>query len=704
MNVNQKGLYYYKAPFYKHFRKCGLFFLLMLALMISGCGNSNYGALSNENSEETETKNDGTTVREHWTTTSRDTDPITVELSIVADKDDHINCDGIIYLTEDASTTGHPMSLSFENTEVTITDNVLMVTGTGLLVTKDSNGFIIQPLSEINLVITKRGSEFNCDVIIDAEELVGPFQFDIEIFRSSAAGALSFITSTWAKQSPGVVVHFPRKLYSSQHVSTGLSANDLLSFQLAPHPGVALVSGQLHIPSNLSPNGDDIKIDIRNVFAYINEDQHTFKFYQAGTVNTLNSEDNSVDTAYSLLVTVTAKSVFAYSDEDDELILGRKNQYSAKITLILDRSDTDQPDERTTLITEIKRTDIEDTISDEVQYPPLSGGTFVLEGQKTYSLYHAESSRETEDTVKTTSDKVKLNLSITYVNGEGLWSEGSLSLDDEACPANKPALFVNLNGIIPVFDEDGSFRISSPVILVKEHSSSYSTYVNADISLLITKQENGEFLCDATLTSDDLETAFTFTTKANYHFNETTLFPITCSLVQESSHILSWFTEGILTGGTTMADSNTKVDTTFSWTVDQGTPSVKASGAIGLELNTDTGPRPFEFFFYNADVAIFEDGKRITITGKWYFSSYLPSPLNDFTINLYETESGAAAYTVSLFLPPSMFVDGVGHTVEFFVMADHISGANELFNIIVGIEADPLSEVLNKALITGRLQ
>ena len=750
MNVNQRGLYYNKAPFYKHFKKCGFFFLLMLVFLISGCGNSNYSSLPGENSEETTTKTDGTTVREHWTTESGKTDPITVELSVVADKDNHINCDGIIYISEDTSTTDHPMSLSFENTEVTITNGALIVTGTGLLTTKDSNGFIIiQPLSEFSLVIRKNENVFNCSVTFDAEDLGGPFYFDIEIFRSSEAGALSFITSTWAKQSPGVVVHFPRRLYSSQHVSTGLSENDLLSFQLTNTPGTTLVSGQLNIPANLSPNGDDIMIDINNASTYIleeekivppdtdnnpetnnepeiiNRNKHTFTFYQAGNLNTLDTEGNPINTDYSLSVTVTGKNVLIYapnpaypsSDPEKpvtaEIVIGSKTQYTEKISLILNDIETDTEENilkevstRTTLIAEIRRTDRESTLDEETQeliIPTLVGGTFVLEGQKTYSLTHAQAvvikkketvtideietevitdiSGLTEDVIKTTADNVILDLSFSGNPGNVI-ANGSLTLTDKACPTNHPTLVAILDDN-PVTMQDNSIQLVARVKLKKEHSANYSTYVDANFSLKITAQEIGQWVCEVTLTADDLETAFKFSTKANYHYNETTLFPVRCSLAHDSSHLLSWFTENIVIADTTMADSNTKINTSFSWRVEQGTPSVKASGTIGLELNTDTGPMPFEISFKNADVAILEKGKNIIISGTWYYQPYL----NDFTINLYEIGSGAAAYIVSLSLPPSMSADDIGHRVEFSVMADHISGINELLNIMVGIEA-----------------
>lgn len=727
--MSQRDRYYLKAPFYTYFKKCFFIFFLILAVLVSGCGNSNYNSLSDGNSEETSTKTEGNTVREHWTTITDlhvnkqsveyaqyaeddennvpeiitgETDSISIDMSLVADKDDHITCDGVINLSDDVSNTRHPMALTFEKSDVTITGDTLTITGTDFLATKDTTGTLIQPLSDLTLTITKNGSQFTCDVTIGVESLDTRIHFEIEIFRSSdSGGPLSFITSTWAKQSPGVVVHFPRKLYSNQSVLTGTSENALLSFQLTHTPKTALVSGQLNIPSNLSCNGDDIQIDIRNAFAFINEDQHTFKFYQAGTVNTLDTNKNSVDTAYSLLVTVTANNIFVYSPGSDENIIGRRTQYTTKISFLLDRPDTDAVDERTTLVTEIKRTDVENTISDQVQYPPLSGGAFILEGQKTYSLFHAESSKETEDTVNTTADNVILDLLISYVDGEGLKTEGNLSLTNKACPDNQPSLFVNLNGIIPVFLEDGSINMVSSVILEKKHSNAYSTFVSAELSLLITKQENGEFLCDATLTSDDLETGFKFSTKAIYHSDATSFWPINCSLAQDSNHTLSWITDGSPTTYTTMAGSNTKVNTAFGWRVDQGIPSVKANGSVGLELNTETGPRLFEFFFHDADVTISEDGKNIVISGKWF--SRADNSLYDLTINLYETESGAAAYKVSLFLPSSMFVEGIGYTVEFFVMADHISGPNELLNILIGIEVNPLDAIVTKKLISGLL-
>lgn len=737
MNVNQRGLYYYKTPFYKHFKKCGFFFLLMLAFLISGCGNSNYSSLSGENSEETTTKTDGTTVREHWTTNSRETDPITVEMSVVADKDDHINCDGVIYLSEASSNNGNPISLSFENTVVTITGEVLMVTGTGLLATKDSNGFTIQPLSEFTLTITKRGSEFNCAVTIDAEDIGNQIQFEIEIFRSSEAGALSFITSTWAKQSPGVVVHFPRKLYSSQHVSTGLSENDLLSFQLTNTPGTTLVSGQLNIPSNLSPNGDDIMIDISNASTYIleekniappdtdnnpetnnepeiiNRNKHTFTFYQAGNLNTLDTEGNPIDTDYSLSVTVTGKNVLIYapnpaypsSDPEKpvtaEIVIGSKTQYTAKISLILNDIETDTEEDilkevstRTTLIAEIRRTDRESTLDEETHeliIPTLVGSAFVLEGQKTYSLTHAQAvitkkketvaidgiatevitviSGITEDVIKTNADNVILDLSFTGKPGN-MVANGSLTLTDKACPTNHPALIIDLAHIIPVTMPDNSIQMESLVKLKRIHSANYSTFVNANLSLKITDQGNGKGVCNVTLTSDDLITAFAFSTDVD------SITDNTWSLSKNTLHRVSYTSDDGATSYFDVADAALTTNMILGWRVDQAKPSVKANGSINIKLEPISGELSLQIVYKDAKIVV--DNDNLIVSGKWSLKN---SPeetdisLNDLTITLGKTEAGDREFIVTLTLPD------INQTVRFSVLAEHISGVNELLGI-----------------------
>lgn len=706
----------------------------MLAFLISGCGNSNYSTLPDEKSEETSAKTDDTTVREHWTTALRETDPITVELSVVADKDNHINCDGIIYLSEDASKTGHPVSLSFENTEVTITDGELRVTGTGFIATKDSNGFIIQPLSEVTLVITNKESAFNCDVTIDAEDIGIQIQFEIEIFRSSEAGALSFITSTWSKQSPGVVVHFPRKLYSSQHVLTGLSENDLLSFQLTNTPGTTLVSGQLNIPSNLSPNGDDIMIDISNVSTYIleekivppednnpepnnepeiiNKNKHTFTFYQAGNLNTLDTKGNPIDTDYSLSVTVTGKNVLIYapnpaypsSDPEkpvtEEIVIGTMTQYMAKISLILNDIETDTEENilkeistRTTLITEIRRTDRESTLDEETQeliIPTLVGGAFVLEGQKTYSITHAQSvitkkketvtvdgietdvitviSGLTEDVIKTNADNVILDLSFTGNPGY-MVAKGSLTLTDKACPSNHPPLIIDLANI-PATMQDNSIQMVARVKLKKEHSTNYSTYVNANLSLKITDQGIGKWVCNVTLTSDDLLTAFAFSAAANSSAGNN------WSLSKNTSHRVTYTPDGGATSYVDVADTALTTSMILGWRVDQGKPSVKANGSINLKLEPISGELSLQIIYKDAEVLVDDDN--IFVSGKWSLKN---SPeetdisLNDLTITLGKTEAGDREFIVTLTFPD------INQTVRFSVLAEHISGVNELLGI-----------------------
>jgi phosphohistidine swiveling domain-containing protein len=704
----------------------------MLAFLISGCGNSNYSTLSDEESEETATKTDKITVREHWTTYSEETDPISVELSIVADKDDHVTCDGVIRLSEDATiNSSHPMSLSFENSEVTITHDALTVTGTDFLATKDSSGFIIQPLSDFTLVITKNGSQYNCDVKIDAENFVPQIQFEIEISRSSEeSGFLSFITSTWSKQSPGVVVHFPHKLYSSQHVLTGTAENKLLSFQLTNTPRTALVSGQLNIPSNLSPNGDDIMIDINNASAYIleeekiiqpgttnatkiiNKNKHTFTFYQVGNVNTLDTEGNPIDTDYSLSVTVTGKNVLIYapnpaypsSDPEKpvtaEIVIGTKTQYTAKISLILNDIETDTAEDilkevstRTTLITEIRRTDRESTLDEETQeliIPTLVGGAFILEGQKTYSLTHAQAvitkkketvtiegietdvvtviSGTTEDVIKTTADDVILDLSFSG-NPDNMVAKGSLTLTEEACPTNHPTLVVNLDDI-PVTISDNSKQMVSLVKLQKKHSANYSTYVYANLSLKITAQENGKWVCDVTLTADDLVTAFTFSTAIDF------LKDATWSLSKNMFHRVAYTPDGGATAYADVADTNLTTSMILGWRVDQGKPSVKANGSINLKLEPINGELPYQIVYKDAEVVVNDNS--LLVSGKW---SLINTPegtdisLNDLTITLDKTEAGDREFIVTLTFPEN------NHTVKFSVLAEHISGANELLGI-----------------------
>lgn len=479
------------------------------------------------------------------------------------------------------------------------------------------------------------------------------------------------------------MVHFPRKKYSEQEVLTGTAATTLMNLQLSDDVDDPRISGYLDIPSGLSVNGDALRINLTDAPAYINEPQHTFKFCQSGTLTTIDAEENAVDTAYSLSVTVSAENVTVYSPNPDydpekpedgaqDLATGQKTRYTAKVTLVLDGLAT-----RTTLITEIKRTDTGDNLAEPGELPvipSLSGGAFVLEGNKTYSLTHAKGGGETEETVKTTADDVILDLAFTQA-GDAVLANGSLTLSSPACPDNVPELVLELNDI-PATAGEGSFRIDAPVRLKRKHSDLYSTYVDADLVLVISSQPNGDYLCDAALTTEDYETGFRFTTEASLSGG---IFSLASDLTWPVALTLG---DGEPTY-TDVMDNDLTLGMILSPRVDQGVLSTKADGAFSLKLDA-ISPSPLDMVYHNASILVDEDGRTLRITGKW---SYRNSPAgtdissNDLTLLFTETGAGDRMFEIAFIIP------GIGNepdrTVRYNLPAEKVSGAMDLLAMLL---------------------
>ncbi len=769
--MNQK----YRFPFnfctmIKNVRPCGfLVFSLIILLTLTGCGSSNFSKSPDEATSTQDEKTSTSTVREHWktlsevnvvsqsvtfTSTKADskppapatytgaTDSITVDLSLISGPDHIVSGAGNVILDGNVSSTGNSMNLGFQSADVNITKDALTVSGSAHLTTKLKNGSIVQPLCTYTIVVTRSDSDFFADVTLGLKDLETTAKFKVSVFRTSdAGGPLSFMGQTWAKQSPGIRVHFPRKLYSDQTVSKGTSENTLLAFQFGGSSDITNVTGQFHIPSNLSANGDDIDIDIDTqayIFEqkklepnnpdseYINPGQHTVTFQQSGEMTTHDTEGHDVDTDYSLSVTVTAKNVFITSPNPDypstdpekpvpyTRVDGVRTEYTALVALILKdlKNDTGESGEqvvtlRTTLRTEIQRTDYTDVVYDNKKnlvIPTFSNGAFILRGGNEYRLTHATSvtdiTRETvdgvetvttegditEDIVKTSAGHVQLDLDFSGSNAAPAVA-GSLILDKEACPATASGFFVNVTGL-PVSRTEGvngaTFTIGSPeepvkVTLVKRlWKGDNCPRVTAFLSLVIRPRSDGTSACDVSLSSPDLETAIRFTSSIVSSTGDSKV-PSVWTLSKNMDHTIS-STVNDVTQTHLLADGNLSMSMSLGYRVDHGAVSINASGNMALKLDFIHG----DLMVDDAETLVSENGKDIVIQGTWKYINSEDSSIstnNIIVIVLKENESGDREFHTTLTFPAVN--DTPSRTVNFIVPADKTSESKDLLGTLL---------------------
>ena|GEM_PF-5262647 len=691
----------------------GLIALVILGLLAPGCGTSNYadkpGWLEDEDAgsqipveERWESALDLGNPSVTYVTTGADPnpqpvevenpneprDPVSFGLSLIRNEEGLVTASGSMLIEPDRSFTGHSMIFSFKNLTVNLTADILTVSGNGVMTTTTVSGMATQAPCAASFTIRNMGNLFECDVVFAVLDLgIIRGYFTKEVLRTSAT-ELSFVSNTWTKKGPGVTVHFPRKRYSEQAVLSGQAQDAILNFQVSANEADPRVSGSLDIPTNLSINKDRLRIDLINVPAYIHDEEHTFRFHQGGTLTTLDAQGASVQSDYSLSVTVSAANITVYSPNPDydpdnpqggalDLATGKKTRYTVRITLVLDGIET-----RTSTITEIRRTDVPDLVvgtGDPLPIPTMLGGTFVLEGGRTYSLTHAFSRGMTEDTVETTPSAIQFDLALTQA-GENVLGEGRLALSNESTPDTVPALIVDFENLNVIVSE-GTLRIETPVRLEREHSISYSTFVDASLDLSITEQPGGDYLMELAVRSNDYETNISFSTKVLKTDGGLSFADSTWALSPGSNHGVS------VSAGDDPAvllyfpDSDIAMSVILGRRVNQGFLSTKASGSIRLVHPQFNGGAAFQVLFSEALIQVDDDKSTLHMDGLWALQggpANADISGNALSIVFYETEAGDRMFQVTLTIPG----DGVvpPRTVEFILPAEKTAGSIDLLS------------------------
>lgn len=700
------------------FARIGLILLVFLSLLASGCGTSNYAGKA-ENQEDDGLSNQ-IPVQERWEsaldlgnpsvnyiTTGADPnpqpvevenpneprDPVSFALSLIRNGEGLVTGSGSMLIEPDRSFTGHSMIFSFKNLETRLTADTLTLSGDGVMKTTTVSGMATQAPCAVSFTIENLGNRFECDVVFAVLDLgIIRGYFTKEVLRTSVA-QLSFVSNNWAKKTPGVTVHFPRKQYSDQTVLTGQPQESILSFQISDSVENPRVSGFLDIPSNLSVNTDRIRIDLNSVPAYIHEAQHTVRFHQGGTITTLDAEDNSVTSDYSLSVAVSAKNVTVYSpnpaydpenpqDEAMDLATGKKTQYTVRMTLVLDGIET-----RTGITTEISRADVPDRIvgTDEVLIiPPMAGGIFSLEGGRTLSLTHGFSRGMTEDTVEAEPSAIQFDLDLSPEN-DGAIADGRLTLSAEITPANVPVLSVDFAGLAASVSGN-AIHIDAPVRLERKHNLDYSTFVDADLDLTLTEQAGGDYLLELTVTSRDYETNISFSTKVLKTDGGPSLSDSRWILSPGSIHQTTVTAEDTPDVILEVPDSDVGMTLILGRRVVQGNLSTRASGSVRLVHPQFNNGSAFEVLFNDLDIQVDDDGRTLHIDGLWSFQAAAPGgdiSANALSITFAETDAKDRIFQITLTVPGN---DGApSRTLEVSLPAEKTAGSTDLVAELLNI-------------------
>ena len=678
----------------------GLFciFFLIAAVFLSGCGTSNFSNPADDQATETDTETDAkSNVLEHWetlgetimgdqsvtyTSTTAKADPIIktgpfdsidFDFSLVEDENGVISGDGTLDIAAATSLTGYPMALAFQGFAVTVSGDSITVTGKDYMTAKTLSGSLIRPLFDLTFTIKKVSEHYELDVTLTVEDLKTKAHFAIEVHRTSdTVGSLSFVNNTWSRQGPGILVHYPRKQYSVQRVLSGTASSALLSLNLNNTMTAPAATGHLEIPANLSVNGQAMAFDLTDIPLQGSDALHMVKFLRTGTMDTLNLDGEPVNTAYSLVVAVISKTApesIPKPGDPTKTILVNQTHYTAHISLILDDLDV-----RSTLVTEIRRTDT------NVSNASFSGGVFVLEGGVDYNISHSLSQGATEDIVKAAIGLVGLDLSLS-TGAESVQATGKIDLQKLACPTGFPRLIVEFTGM-PADVTDSTIHMAAPVVLQKQYAELLNFSVNANLTVDIERLENNDYSCKVALTADDLETGFRFTTLIIRQDSSLALSGSTWALDDGETHRVHC-SEGSEAGEFHDINANNLVvETTLSWRLTDGEVSVKADGFVRIKETLPCLTAPLIIDFNNADITVNKADKSLTVTKQWSDDDDPDNESNvtayDLSMVLYKTESGDMEYQVLVRLP---------HTdteLSFTVGAEKSGGQTDIFTTLMG--------------------
>jgi hypothetical protein len=663
-------------------------------------------------------------------TKTGDEKSVSVKLCLVKDEKGKIYANGTIDLDESTSLTPYPLQMKFEHFNVTVTGEKVTITGMENLSTKDNAGTVINPLYDLTLTISPIGNHYVCSATFKMESLNRTGRFEMSIYKTSeTTDAASFVSNTWGKQGPGIPVKFPQKSYKAQRVIKGETDVALLSFQLSDTGKEADVNGILHIPSNLSINGDVIDIAIDNAKAYIlepvadtggtddetNITDHFFKFNQCGILTVTSLTDKTpVEANYSLTVTVSAQNVLVYKPNPDytgynplnpvtpEIVTGKRTQYTAAVSLVIDGIDKnstviDGVDRNTTskteIRTEIKRTDVdtsEKPLNAVLEIPTMAGGTFVLEGGKEYSLTHGLSLNNypTEETFNATG--ASLGFDMSFSSGSGaITTDFDIYIPDNVTPLGSPALKIELQGSPATetlkYDEDGKLISKSysmkDVSIEKIFAPYFKTKTTGLLTLTFKKINSLEYSCDVIFKSKDFVTDFAFSAgvvnlDAGNPQDDFAIVPGHFGLSDDSSHIVEVTPEGAGTTVHTIPDNKLDITMKLGRRVESGDVSTIAGGTViiqGLDFIQSS------IVYKDAVITTDANGKDLTIKGKW---SYLNAPVtsddssNDLTIHFIENTTGGRSFDVTLVVPGEN--GGPPRTVAFSLSAVKKFGAIDL--------------------------
>ncbi|GAB6096486.1 hypothetical protein JCM14469_27390 [Desulfatiferula olefinivorans] len=430
-----------------------------------------------------------------------DNEDVAVSLSLV-EQDNRIRGDVAVTLESPMSVTGHPIAFSIAGAPVTVDENGLTVTGSTVAALTNGSGSLIRTAVDMTLTITRSSAGmYLCRVLFDAPGLDIRCTFDVEVFRTSAAAPVSFCDSTWKKESPGIVIGFPRRQYSDQTEISAVPGADLLTLTVntdALNPMAALT---LDLPEELSPNRTPLSLALVDTAVLYSDEHRTLMLRTSGTLPDIPDLSGAlVSTDYHLTLTVTKTVVTeSYRDAQNNPAQREAARYTGEMRLIVDALGT-----RSTLIQPLSRLDSSDAKAS------FSGARFVLAGGTTRYITHAVTAGDTTDLVQAPFGLIQFSLTLTPTPDGPPHAVGELFLPMEVTPAWAPSYSVVFHGTPTDPVTDDALRIDATAQVDKTDALGFLTSDNAPVTLRVDRDSSGVYRCSLSLSSADRLTRIRF--------------------------------------------------------------------------------------------------------------------------------------------------------------------------------------------------
>ncbi|MBU1170851.1 MAG: hypothetical protein KKD44_14915 [Proteobacteria bacterium] len=606
-----------------------IFFLCCLTII--GCGEGKYATEPESLSTEAQdglTSADAsqTSAMEHWETQSallsaplsatftpsnglgtplsRSGDEESLQVSLtLAEQSGIIRAHGSISLDGSVSVTGYPMTLEFRNFPFEITADSITISGTDILTTKTQSGVLIRPSFNLTMDIKKGSAQkFMCHGVFQVDELQTICEFSVEIHRTGGNNLISFFESTWAKKSPSIDISYPRKLYYRRTEAHAVPTRDILNLSINESLIDPRASGFIDLPSTLSPNQTDLRIDFTNLAIMASDLNQILTCHASGTLETPDMQGTLISTDYSLDLEITKKVITeSFTGENNTPELRQVAQYKCTAALILSALNV-----RTTLVDTLTRTDSSDIEA------LFAHAVFTMAQEKTYTVTHSFSEGETTDIVHAPYGLIGLNLNFNPSGTGSALAQGMIGLPFEATPDGAPFMVISFDNAQPDISENGTIHLSSPAQLDKTDAIGFITSIGAMLTLDMNPTDEGIYVCAIDLSSDDLMTRINFTDLELMRTDPgEDLSSSQWTVLGMPYHRVACSMEGVNTNQK-INDMDMDVDLTLSKVFNENGYDISASGSVGIITVLDCMGHGLNLDFSDVPVIVEDGGFEMT--------------------------------------------------------------------------------------------